>query len=73
MYLARHQAQRLTESVASHLAWMLRLRARMERLGATPDDRLYVAVCQCIESLHTLRVHSHYLACSPGTAGHAAE
>ena len=44
----------------------LRLRTRMEKVGSTPNDRLFVLVCDAYDALHALSVELHYLSCESG-------
>jgi hypothetical protein len=55
--------------VRRQLAYLGRLRARMERTGLPPADPLYRAVCLAYDRVHAVSVHLHCLTCPPGTTG----
>ncbi len=45
------------------LAFLGRLRKRMDATGFPPDDRLLKTVNKAYDTMHELRVLLHYLAC----------
>lgn len=59
--LTQSQIDKLAEQIGVRLAWLGRLRTRLEQRGCTKDDRLYVATVKAYEAMHTLRVHAMYL------------
>jgi hypothetical protein len=61
-------AAMVQRSVARHLAYALRLRDRLQRLGLPPDDPLYLAATEAYYGLHHLHVRLHYLSCTHGVA-----
>jgi hypothetical protein len=60
------QAARLREGVRSSLAYIGRVRRRMELLGFPPGDALYQSVRRAHEALQELHIRSHYCACTSG-------
>lgn len=57
------QAQRLCEAIRPSLAYVVRLRRRMEQLGFPPDDVLYRAAARAHDAMQELHVRAHYCAC----------
>lgn len=61
--LTREQAERLREDVSRQLRYLLRCRSRMEQLGYTPADALYMAVCDACNAVQRIVVTAHYASC----------
>jgi hypothetical protein len=62
------QGRRLCDSVRPALAYVGRLRRRMELLGFPPNDPLYVAASRAHDALQELHVRAHYCSCTSGVA-----
>ncbi|CAN5697219.1 hypothetical protein BH09PLA1_BH09PLA1_22570 [soil metagenome] len=60
------QALRLCASVRRSLAYLGRLRRRMELLGFPPDDPLYCSAAKAHDALQELHVRAHYCSCPSG-------
>lgn len=54
--------------VVRDLRFLGKLRARMERLGFRPDDRLYRVTSKAYDAVHAMNVELHYLSCKSGVA-----
>ena len=67
--ITREQAATVLAVVGPQLAYLGRLRTRLERIGCTPSDPLYRSVCLAYDRVHAVSVHLHYLTCPPGTTG----
>ncbi|MDW8262847.1 MAG: hypothetical protein RMJ35_10010, partial [Phycisphaerales bacterium] len=61
-----NQAERLCQALRPPLAYLGRLRRRMELLGFPPDDPLYRTAARAFEAVQDLYVQSHYLTCPHG-------
>ena len=62
--LTTEQAGAIKDRIAPMLAYLHRLKARMDERDFLANDPLYVLVTDARESLHSLWVESHYLSCS---------
>ena len=60
------QAEKLKTSPAPMLAYVNRLKKRMEKRRFPNDDRLYLSVLKAYDAIHELNVHVHYLSCESG-------
>jgi hypothetical protein len=60
--LTKEQAEAIKVRIAPMLAYLHRLKVR----DFLPNDLLYVLVIEARESLHSLRVETHYLSCGQG-------
>ena len=60
------QAARLRRQVARQLGYLGRLRRRMELMGFSPEDRLYLSVKRAHDAMQELHVRAHYAACTSG-------
>jgi len=60
------QAIRLCASVRRSLAYLGRLRRRMELLGFPPDDPLYRSTSAAHDALQELHVRAHYCSVPSG-------
>lgn len=65
-HLQPEQATRVCRSVRRSLAYVGRLRRRMEVLGFPPDDPLYRAASRAHDALQELHVRAHYCSCTSG-------
>ena len=68
MQIKPEQGQRLCDSIRRPLAYVGRLRRRMELLGFPPDDPLYVAASRAHDALQELHVRAHYCSCESGVS-----
>jgi hypothetical protein len=64
--LERWQAERLRDAIRPRLAYVRRLRVRMERRGFPGTDILYQLVRRVEDDLQALFVELHYLSCASG-------
>lgn len=48
------------------MRWMKRICDRMDKLGISPTDDIYVAAQNAYNALHSLGVRSHYRSCESG-------
>jgi hypothetical protein len=71
--LKRWQAERLRDAIRPGLTYLGRLRARMEKRGFLPSDRLVQLVQQAKKDLQALFMELHYLSCSSGVGKPRAE
>jgi hypothetical protein len=60
------QAERIMERLQPSLAYLNRLRRRMERRGFPPNGRLYRMVSEAQEAVNDLYVELHYCSCDSG-------
>ena len=60
------QSARLRDAVRPPLAWLGRLRKRMDELGFPPQDPLYQSVLRAHNAMQELHVRAHYGACTSG-------
>jgi hypothetical protein len=60
------QAQKLQRTIRAQLAYLGRLRRRMEMLGFPPTDTLYRAVSRAHDAMQEVHVRAHYCACRSG-------
>ena len=60
------QAARLCASLRGSLAFVGKLRRRMELLGFPPDDPLYLDAVRAQQALQDLHVRSHYCSVRSG-------
>ncbi|MBC8105803.1 MAG: hypothetical protein H7Z14_04365 [Anaerolineae bacterium] len=60
------QAMKLCQAVRRSLAYVGRLRRRMELLGFPPDDVLYRAASKAHDGLQELHVRAHYCSVPSG-------
>ena len=60
------QAMRLCASLRGSMAYLLKLRQRMEELGFPPDDPLYRATTHAQQAIQDLHVRAHYCSCTSG-------
>lgn len=60
------QASRVWQALYPSINYVYRLRTRMEKVGFTPNDKLFVLVCDAFEALHALSNELHYLSCESG-------
>lgn len=61
--LTKEQAQTLSRGIRHSLAYLNRLRTRMEKAPFERNDPLFVLVERAYGAVHSLSVHVHYLAC----------
>ncbi|HKB00979.1 MAG TPA: hypothetical protein VKD90_02110 [Gemmataceae bacterium] len=61
------QAEALRNLIQPRLAFLVRLRERMEQRGAVSTDKLYQLVRAAENALHSVYVEVHYLSCEGGT------
>ena len=64
--LTPEQAARLRAAIARQLAYLGKLRQRMERVGFPPNDSLYRAVARAFDAMQEVHVRAHYAACTSG-------
>jgi hypothetical protein len=64
--LTPEQAAAIKDRVAPMLAYLHRLKARMDERDFLPSDPLYSLVTTARESIHALWVETHYMACGHG-------
>ena len=64
----REQWEAVWVWLGSPLRRIGRLRARLERMGARPDDEYYKVTCRAYDELHQLAVMAHYRSCETGVA-----
>jgi hypothetical protein len=64
--LTTEQAEAIKDRIAPMLAYLHRLKARMDERDYLPNDPLYVLVAGARESLRSLWVETHYLSCGHG-------
>ncbi len=67
------QAQAIHAAVRPALAYLHRLRERMNRRGFPDNDPLYRLICRAYNSLHALFVETDYLSCKGGVGRPAKE
>ena len=60
------QAKILHTAVHRTLGYLFRLRARMEKAGFPPGDKLFRLTDSAYDALHSLSVELHYLSCPSG-------
>jgi len=60
------QAKILHAAVHRTLGYLFRLRARMEKAGFPPGDKLFGLTDSAYDALHSLSVELHYLSCPSG-------
>jgi hypothetical protein len=65
--LKRWQIIALQKAVAPMLAYLCKLRERMQRVGFLPQDPLYQVVERAYDAVQSLSVKLHYLGCDHGT------
>jgi hypothetical protein len=65
-HIKPEQAMRLCASVRRSLAYIGRLRRRMELLGFPPDDPLYCSASKAHDALQELHVRAHYCSVPSG-------
>jgi hypothetical protein len=63
---AAEQAETIKDRIAPMLAYLHRLRDRMDERGFLPTDPVYVSVAAALDSVHDLWVKTHYLSCGSG-------
>jgi hypothetical protein len=66
MKLQHWQAGRVHESLGPSVRYLHRLKARMLKVGFTPDDLLYQLVTQAYDTMQVLSMQLHYLSCKSG-------
>lgn len=64
--LTREQAEILRQHIGDALAYVGRLRRRMEQRQFPHKDPLYLATVETFNSLQHLHITAHYLACRSG-------
>ena len=64
--LTTDQARQLHERIRPMLAYLYKLRGRMEQRGFPRDDELRQLVERAYDSVHRLSVELHYLSCKSG-------
>jgi hypothetical protein len=64
--LTTDQAKQLQERIRPMLAYLYKLRARMEKRGFPRDDNLRQLVERAYESVFCLSNELHYLSCKTG-------
>lgn len=60
------QAARVSHVLRQTVAYLARLKRRMEQRGFPPDDRLFQLVSQAHSVMQDLTMELHYLACRSG-------
>jgi hypothetical protein len=60
------QGQKVQGKVRPILAYLNRLKKRMEKRRFPVDDRVYLSVLKAYDAIHELNVHFHYLSCESG-------
>lgn len=65
MTLTPEHAAAIIEPIRRQLAYLSRLRTRLERRGFTPADTLYQRVHAAWSAAHALHVEVHYQMCDP--------
>jgi hypothetical protein len=60
------QAKALYASIRPALGFLFRLRARMEKRGFPPNDKLLRLTANAFDSLHSLCIELHYMSCKSG-------
>jgi hypothetical protein len=66
-------ADELRQRIRPSLAFLGRLRQRMEHRGFPPDDELYCSVAKAYLAMQELHVRLHYQSCEHGVGKSAAE
>jgi len=61
--LKHWQASRVNDSLRPTLAYLGRLKRRMEKRGFPPEDRLFQLVTQAHAAMQDLSMELHYLSC----------
>jgi hypothetical protein len=64
--LKHWQAARINDVVRPTVAYLSRLKRRMEKRGFPPDDRLFRLVTQAHASMQDLSMELHCLSCGNG-------
>jgi hypothetical protein len=64
--LTTEQAATLNKSIRKHLAYLIRLRTRMEKAGFSLTDALLQSVTAAYNATYHLSVELHYLSCKSG-------
>jgi hypothetical protein len=64
--VTHEQARIINDRVAESLAYVGKLRKRMERRGFPHRDPLYLATCEACDALQHLFMTTHYLSCESG-------
>lgn len=64
--LSPEQAEQLQRTLRPQLAYLGRLRRRMELVGFPPSDTLYRSVSHAHDALQEVYVRVHYCACRSG-------
>ncbi len=67
--ITREQAAAMGRVIGRHLHYLNKLVKRLDRVGFSPTDPLYLAAHRAFDGVHGLSVNLHYLSCPPGTAG----
>ena len=66
MELTRQQAEALARKLQPKIAYVVRVRERMDRVGFTPQDRLYQLLRKAEDALRHLAAELHYVSCASG-------
>jgi hypothetical protein len=64
--LSTQQAAQVRDAIRPHLAYLRRLRVRMERRGFPPTDELFRLTDEAYSATHALWVGLHYMSCRSG-------
>ena len=64
--ITHEQAGELNEHLRPMLAYLGRVRNRLQAVGYLPDDPLYRRVNDAYNGMHALTVEVHYLSCKGG-------
>ena len=70
-HLTRQQAEALRLQVAQRLCWLNRLAERMQRVGFSPQDDLFLAAQRARNSMQDLTTAAHYASCEHGVGREA--
>jgi hypothetical protein len=70
-HLTRQQAEALRAQVAVRLRWLNRLTARMQRVGFSPQDELFLATQRARNFMQDLMTAAHYASCEHGVGREA--
>jgi hypothetical protein len=60
------QARIICAAVGKALGYLSRLRARMDRRGFPPDDKLCRLTAAAYDAVHALSIELHYRSCDGG-------
>jgi hypothetical protein len=70
--IAPKQAEAIKQKIRPMLAYLNRLKRRMDQRKFPHDDTLFNEVVDSADAMHKLNVSIHYLSCGK-TGGHAAQ